>query len=131
MCALAGLSNSAHGAPNDGTVGPGEARAVIVRSGCKIEFTITPNLGGHIASTFRLKLTQAGHPVRATVSAVFTMEAMEMPSLYLLFRPKAPGIYEGAGEKLTMPGRWQIRLRIVRRHELPFDVILTDIASVE
>ena len=73
--------------------------------GCEIEFTITPNLGGHIASTFTLKLTRAGRPVSAAVSAVFTMQAMQMPPLGLRFKPKAPGIYQGSGEKLTMPGR--------------------------
>jgi hypothetical protein len=131
MSALGGLSRPAHGAPSDGTIGPGEARAVLTRSGCRLEFTISPNLGGRIESTFTLRLTRAGRPVPATVSAVFTMQAMQMPSLDLILKPKAPGIYQGSGEKLTMPGRWQIRLRIVPRREPPLEVTLTDIATVE
>jgi hypothetical protein len=131
VCALGGLSRPAQGAPSDGTIGPGEARAVLFKSGLKIELTITPNLGGHIASTFTLELTRAGRPVRAAVSAVFTMQAMPMPSLGLMLKPRAPGIYQGSGEKLTMPGRWQIRLRIVARHQPPLEVVLIDIATVE
>jgi YtkA-like len=132
-CALGGtLASAANAAPSDGTIGPGEAHVVLTRSGCEIEFTITPNLGGHIASTFTLELTRAGRPVRATVSAVFTMQAMPMPPLGLRLKPKAPGIYQASGEKLTMPGRWQIRLHIIAaRDRVPLDVVVTDIATVE
>jgi hypothetical protein len=131
MCVLGGLSNPAQGSRSDGTIGPGEARAVLIRSGCRIEFTIAPNLGGHIVSSFTLGLTRAGRPVPATVSATFTMNSMPMPSLGLLLKQVRPGIYQGSGEKLTMPGSWQIRIHIAERHALPLDVVLTDIASVE
>ena len=117
--------------PATGRSAPARLAAVLFKSGLKIELTITPNLGGHIASTFTLELTRAGRPVRAAVSAVFTMQAMPMPSLGLMLKPRAPGIYQGSGEKLTMPGRWQIRLRIVARHQPPLEVVLIDIATVE
>ena len=131
MCVLGCLSNPAQGSRSDGTIGPGEARVVLIRSGCRIEFTIVPNLGGRIASSFRLELTRAGRPVPATVSATFTMSSMPMPSLGLLLKQTAPGVYQGSGEKLTMPGRWQIRIHVAERHALPLDVVFTDIASVE
>ena len=130
-CLLSALTGAASAAPSDGTIGPGEAHIVLTRAGCEIELTITPNLGGHIPSTFTLELTRAGRPVSAAVSAVFTMQAMPMPPLGLRFKPKAPGIYQGTGEKLTMPGRWWIRLHIAARGGVPLDVVVTDIATIE
>ncbi len=132
MCLLlGGLSNPAQGSRSDGTIGPGEAHAVLMRSGSRIEFTIAPNLGGRIASSFRLELTRGGRPIPATVSATFTMSSMPMPSLGLRLKQTAPGIYQGSGEKLTMPGRWQIRIHIAEHHAQPLDVVFTDIAAVE
>jgi YtkA-like len=118
-------------ARNGTTVGPGPAHAVIVESSYRVELAIGPNLGGRIPSTFRLRLTRAGKPVAARISARFTMEAMPMPSLTLALHAKAPGVYAGSGEKLTMPGRWQIGFKIAPREEPSFQLAVTDIAVVQ
>jgi YtkA-like protein len=131
VCFGGTLAGTGFAAPSETTVGPGPAHAVIVHSGYRVELAIGPNLGGRIASTFRLGVTRAGHPVAAKVTARFTMEAMPMPSLTLALPGAGPGIYEGSGEKLTMPGRWRIGFLVAPRDDRPFQVTVTDIATVQ
>ena len=52
------------------------------------------------------------------------MRAMPMPSLTLSLRASSPGVYRGTGRKLTMPGRWEIRVRIVPRGASPVEIVL-------
>jgi hypothetical protein len=127
----AALVGEARGTPSRGTIGPGDAHAVVLRSGYRVDLAITPNLGGHITSTFKIELTRNGRPVTAAVSARFTMRAMEMPSLELQLRSTAPGRYRGSGQTLTMPGRWQIDFHFAVQGAPPFDITLVDLVVVE
>jgi hypothetical protein len=125
------IAGAARAGPGDRAIGPGVAHTVIFASGYRIDVSVSPNLGGRISSTFRLHLTRAGQPVDAAVDARFTMPAMPMPSLALRLHRTGPGLYQGSGEKLTMPGRWLIDLELRPSSRRPFHVILTDLAIVE
>jgi hypothetical protein len=91
-----------------------------------VALSISPNSGGLVVNTFAVRWTRRGDPVRGTVRAVFTMQAMPMPSLRLTFKPDANGVYRGTGRMLTMPGRWEIRLRLRPRQGAGFDVVVVD-----
>ncbi len=116
---------------NDGVVGPGDVHTVVRKEGDRVAVSITPNIGGLIESVYTVGLTRGGRPVAATVTARFTMIAMPMPTLSLAFRQVAPGSYRAKGEKLTMPGRWEIRVHVIPSGAKPFDVVLVDHAVTQ
>ncbi len=130
-CVVAVAAGAAPTGPVEATLGPGPGHAVVGKAGYRLELSITPNLGGRIDSDFRLRLTQAGRPVAAAILLRFTMPAMEMPELRLALRPAGPGVYAGTGQKLTMPGRWHIRVHVVPHGKPPLEVLLADLATLQ
>jgi YtkA-like len=116
------------GAPAHTTaaVGPGAVSTVVSHGADRVVLSISPNNGGLVANTFAVRWTRRGNPVRGTIRAVFTMQAMPMPSLRLTLRPGSDGVYRGTGRVLTMPGRWEIRLHLRPHRGAPFDVIVVD-----
>ena len=113
-------------ATTTGAVGPGSVSTVINHGTDRVMLSISPNNGGLVANTFAVRWTRRGEPVRGTVRAVFTMQAMPMPSLRLTFRPGSDGVYRGTGRVLTMPGRWEIRMHFRPRRGAAFDVVVVD-----
>ena len=67
----------------------------------------------------------------AAILLRFTMPAMEMPELRLALRPAGRGVYAGTGQKLTMPGRWHIRVHVAPRGKPPLEVLLADLATLQ
>ena len=116
------------GAPatTTGAVGPGSVSTVISHGTDRVVLSISPNNGGLVRNTFAVRWTRRGKPVRGTIRAVFTMQAMPMPSLRLTFRPGSDGVYRGTGRVLTMPGRWEIRMHFRPRRGAAFDVVVVD-----
>jgi hypothetical protein len=114
-----------------GIVGPGEGHTVVRKLGYRIEITITPNIGGLVASDYTVVLTRSGKPVAGAVAARFSMIAMGMPALDLRLRQVSPGHYRASGTKLTMPGRWQIDFHIVPHRARTFDVVIVDRAVTQ
>jgi YtkA-like protein len=116
------------GAPatTEGAVGPGAVSTVVGHGADRVVLSVSPNSGGLVANTFAVRWTRRGNPVRGTIRAVFTMQAMPMPSLRLTFRPRSEGVYRGTGRVLTMPGRWEIRMHLRPRRGAAFDVVVVD-----
>jgi YtkA-like len=109
-----------------GAVGPGPVSTVVSHGSDRVALSISPNNGGLVANTFAVRWTRDGKPVRGTIRAVFTMQAMPMPSLRLTFRRGPDGVYRGTGRVLTMPGRWEIRMHLRPRRGAWFDVLVVD-----
>jgi hypothetical protein len=40
-------------------------------------------------------------------------------------------VYAGTGQKLTMPGRWHIRVHVAPRGKPPLEVLLADLATLQ
>jgi hypothetical protein len=115
----------------DGSVGPGDGQVVVHKLGYRLDLTITPNLGGLIASDYTVVLTRSGTPVKGAIAARFSMVAMGMPALGLRFRQISPGRYRARGTKLTMPGMWKIDFHIKPRGARAFDVVIVDRAVTQ
>jgi YtkA-like len=109
-----------------GAVGPGAVSTVVSHGADRVALSIAPNNGGLVANAFAVRWTHRGKPVGGTVRAVFTMQAMPMPSLHMTFRPGSDGVYRATGRVLTMPGRWAIRLHLRPRRGTSFDVVIVD-----
>ncbi len=129
LVALA-LGGSAGAVSGGAVVGPGPVDAVVAKSGYRVRISISPNQGGLVYNNFAVRCTRMGRPVVGAVSMRFTMRAMPMPSLTLRLRASAPGLYRGTGRKLTMPGRWEIRVRVVPRGGSPVEIVLVDRVAV-
>jgi hypothetical protein len=126
LLALA-LAVGAAPATATGAVGPGPVSTVISHGADRVVLSISPNSGGLVTNTFAVHWTRRGNPVRGTIRAVFSMQGMPMPSLRLTFRPGSEGgVYRGTGRLLTMPGRWEIRMRLHPRQGAAFDVVVVD-----
>jgi len=106
-------------------VGPGPDSTVVRNGKNRVSLSISPNHGGLVDNTFTVRWTQGARRVHGTVRAVFTMQEMAMPSLRLALRRGSDGVYRGTGRMLTMPGRWEIRLRL-RERGPPTEVAVVD-----
>ena len=113
-------------ATTTGAVGPGPVSTVINHGADRMVLTISPNNGGLVENKFSVRWTRHGDQVRGTIRAVFTMQAMPMPSLHLALTRGRDGIYRGTGRVLTMPGRWEIRLKLRQQRAAAFDVAVVD-----
>ena len=111
-------------------VGPGPVSTVVRNGSDRVALSISPNSGGLIDNTFVVRWTRNAKPVRGTVRAVFTMQNMPMPSLRLTFRRGGDGVYRGTGRVLTMPGRWEIHLRLRPDRGAVLDLVVFDRATV-
>jgi len=111
-------------------VGPGPVSTVVRNGSDRVALSISPNSGGLIDNTFVVRWTRNAKPVRGTVHAVFTMQNMPMPSLRLTFRRAGDGVYRGTGRVLTMPGRWEIHLRLRPDRGAVLDLVVFDRATV-
>ena len=111
-------------------VGPGPVTTVLRKGNDRVALSISPNSGGLIDNTFAVRWTRNGKPVRGTVRAVFTMQNMPMPSLRLTFRRGSDGVYRGTGRVLTMPGGWEIHLRLRPDGGEILDLVVVDRATV-
>lgn len=111
-------------------VGPGPVSTVVQKGSDRVVLSISPNSGGLIDNAFEVRWKRSGKPVRGTVRAVFTMQNMPMPSLRLTFRRGSDGVYRGTGRVLTMPGRWEIHLRLRPDRGEVLDLVVVDRATV-
>jgi YtkA-like protein len=102
-----------------------------VRQGSdRVALSISPNNGGLVDNTLAVRWTRGAKPVRGSVRAVFTMRNMPMPSLNLVLRRGRDGVYRGTGRVLTMPGRWEIHLRLDPYRGAVVDVFVVDRVTV-
>ena len=124
--ALAYLVGAAGATTTTDAIGPGPVSTVLRHGEDRIALSVSPNNGGLVDNTFVVRWSRGGKPVRGSVRALFTMQAMPMPSLHLALRPGSDGVYRGTGRVLTMPGRWEIRLRLRREGAAAFDVVVVD-----
>ena len=128
--AAGALAPAAVGRERPVVVGPGPVARTIAAGSYRVAVSISPNAAGRRPNTFVVRTTRAGKPVTAGVSIRFTMLAMGMPPLSLRLSPQSGGVARGVGEKLTMPGRWNIALHVVPRGAPAFDVAFVDIVAL-
>jgi hypothetical protein len=130
LIAAGALAPAAIGGGPRVVVGPGPVAETIAARSYRVAVGISPNAAGRRPNTFVVRTTRDGKPVTAGVSIRFTMPAMGMPPLSLRLSPQSRGIARGVGEKLTMPGRWNIVLHVVPRGALAFDVAFVDVVGL-
>lgn len=111
-------------------VGPGPVERTLVHGPYRLVVQIAPNAGGRRRNAFVVRTSRGGKPVSAGVSAVFTMPEMGMPPLSLRLRQTAPGVAQGAGETLTMTGRWHVALRVTPHRAPAFTVLFLDVVRL-
>ena len=128
--AAGALAPAAGGGASPVVVGPGAVARTIAAGSYRVAVGISPNAAGRRPNTFVVRTTRDGKPVTAGVSIRFTMPAMGMPPLSLRLSPQSGGVARGVGEKLTMPGRWNIALHVVPRGAPAFDVAFVDIVAL-
>jgi hypothetical protein len=130
LIAAGALAPAAIGGDRAVVVGPGPVARTIAAGSYRVAVGISPNAAGRRPSTFVVRTTRDGKPVTAGVSIRFTMPAMGMPPLSLRLSPQSGGVSRGVGEKLTMPGRWNITLHVVPRGAPAFDVAFVDVVAL-
>ncbi|MFL6069443.1 MAG: FixH family protein [Gaiellaceae bacterium] len=130
LIAAGALAPAAIGGKPQVVVGPGAVAWTITAGSYRVAIRISPNAAGRRLNTFVVRTTRDGKPVTGGVSIRFTMPAMGMPPLSLRLSAQSAGVARNVGEKLTMPGRWNIVLHVVPRGAPPFDVALVDVVGL-
>jgi hypothetical protein len=130
LIAAGALAPAAIGGKPRVVVGPGTVARTITAGAYRVVVGISPNAAGRRPNTFVVRTTRDGKPVAARVLIRFTMPAMRMPSLSLRLSSQSEGVARGVGEKLIMPGRWNIVLHVVPRGAPAFDVALVDVVGL-
>jgi len=130
LIAAGALAPAAAGGKPHVVVGPGAVARTIAAGSYRIAVRISPNAAGRRPNTFVVRTTRDGKPVTAGVSIRFTMPATGMPPLSLRLSPQSGGVARSVGEKLTMPGRWNIVLHVVPQGAPAFDVALVDVVGL-
>jgi copper transport protein len=112
-----------------GKVGPGPVTKVVLESGYRLEFHVTPNRAA-VPNDFAVRITHDGAAVRgAQVTVTFAMLDMEMPQQSYALAESSPGFYRRASPALVMVGHWGLSFEIAPRGAAPFTVLLVDRAS--
>lgn len=112
-----------------GQVGPGKVVSTVNRDGYEIEIVVDPNRAA-APNTFELRLTRGGQPVEgASVTLLFSMLDMQMPSQEYQLTETAPGVYTRKAPALVMVGHWALNFSITPTHGLPFNVLVVDRAG--
>jgi hypothetical protein len=130
LIAAGALAPAAAGGKPQVVVGPGAVARTIAAGSYRVAVRISPNAAGRRPNTFVVRTTRDGKPVTAGVSIRFTMPATGMPPLSLRLSPQSGGVARSVGEKLTMPGRWNIVLHVVPQGAPAFDVALVDVVGL-
>jgi YtkA-like protein len=130
LIAAGALAPAAVGGEPRVVVGPGAVARTIAAGPYRVAVRISPNAAGRRPNTFVVRTTRGGKTVPAGVSIRFTMPAMGMPPLSLRLSPQSGGVARGVGEKLTMPGRWNIVLQVVPHGASAFDVAFVDVVEL-
>ena len=130
MIAAGALAPAAIGGKPPIVVGPGPVARTLGAGAYRVEIVISPNAAGRRPNTFVVRTARHGKPVAAGVSIRFTMPTMGMPPLSLRLSPQSPGVARGVGEKLMMPGRWNLVLHVVPRGAPAFEVAFVDVVAL-